>query len=363
MKKTIFYISIYSLFLGLIVSSCDTDIYMDEKEEIVVYTSPNLLVNKTRELSVDRVEIELYEGHSHAPKGSQKVIGEIMWCDNFVLGNRNFHGSPYNPQSQFPLKAVQKLIYQKQGDGTLELSEAGDSLFSIQSASPRERYQGGVMYALIVRLYDKDGKRLDQELKLNAADRTQVFYQVKSARPTFAKHVLSSAIKDTTISYFWYYDRLPVALGGSDSGDYFSSNPVGFRGVIQALDPYMRFNLQMSVSLLLEDETKLPPYGNSVLPKQNQIENIVFQLNIPFRTVVPYPDFEREADRRIGYDWYDDRWVDGEDDERHKRYRKEAEDAWYQELHETWPQFSVQRLKELHQELRNMDAESGTFYL
>lgn len=354
MKKIAPILFILIVLIGF--SSCN-DTFSYNQEESVDSSDDNY-----NALSVERIEIELYEGHSHAPRNSQNAIGHVMWCNNFSPNNRNFHALPYNSEMRFPLKPYQKMVYNKDvGSGSLICDPSmGDTIFSVQSTTPRGKYRQGVMYAIVVKLFDADGKRIDQELKLQSANKTQVFYQVKNARGISEKYPFKEGIQDTSIAYFWYYDRLPNRQNGDDNGDYFVSNPVGFRGVIQCLEPYLRFDLQMMVSRT--DEDKIPPYVNSISPTNAQKRGRILEITIPMRTVVPYPNFSTLADEKIGFDFYDERWTD-DHWEIHDRFYKEIEAEWYQDIQTFWPHWTVEEIKQFYNEYRRMDVESGTFYL
>lgn len=319
------------------------------------------------QLAIARAEIEIVEGHSHAPKDSRTDINGVMWSSKFNTGY--FHGNPYSEDIQFPMKRIQKIEFTPDSNGKLTPKHPEvDSIFNIFATNPRKTYKEGLMNALIVRLFDKDGNRIDQALKADSmANRVQVFYQVINVKPSFPEFSLPESYDLTDICYYWYYDRHQTSDDQNINtyGDFYTDEAVGFRGVIQSLEARTQFALRMSVTVLPKGQTK-GSMTNSITMSDQQMKNIVFQMDIPFRVVTEYPNFYDDAvdvvQKETGKDFFDDDWGDNED-QRVDELKKQFEDRYYSNINQVYPSHSIEQLKEEKEIMLRLPGESSNFYL
>lgn len=342
--------NIFAFFaLALAFSSCQSPCEHDISN--VKEIEPN-------SLKIAKVEVELNEGHSHAPEWARQKIGAVMWSSKF--GGGYFHGNPYSSDMHFPLKRNQRMFFSvdKDGKATKQLDDNSD-IFNILASTPRKKYLNGMMNALIVRLYDAQGNRIDNKLRSpEMQKRVQVFYQVVDVKPSFRKYSLPSNYKPTDICYFWYYDR--ISSSSNDLGDYITDNAVGFRGVIQSLESHTMFKLRMIVTLLPEGKEKEATLRNSVSPSEEQLKNTVFTLDIPIRVITDFPNFSAKAEELMGKDLYD---MNEAELEEYDRKIDELENLYFEELIEVFPGFTVKKMKELQEEMYRLQGESSQFYL
>lgn len=318
---------------------------------------PGVYPDKVNSLSVARVEVEFHEGHSHAPENARQKIGSVMWSSKF--GGGYFHGNPFNEDMKFPLKRYQQKSYTVDKNGNVEPEDKDNIYFNILSTTPRKKYLNGIMNALIVKLFDAQGNRIDNKLKTtDMQKRVQVFYEVIDVEPSLSKYKLPEKYDKTDICYYWYYDRIPS--DHDDYGDYITDQAVGFRGVIQSLEPHTKFKLRMIVTLLPENQTKEAALRNSISPSAQQLKNTVFIMDIPIRVVTEYPDFGPKVEELMGKDFYD--MSISEWEEYDKKY-KEFEILYFKEIIEIFPGYTIEDLKRLQEERQNIPGESSQFYL
>lgn len=344
-------LSIVVFGLVVLFGSCQRE--CPKSSDVPPVVSPD----KVNSLSVARVEVELHEGHSHAPENARQKIGSVMWSSQF--GGGYFHGNPFNEDMKFPLKRQQKMSYNVDKDGNVEPADKSKDYFNILSTTPRKKYVNGVMNALIVKLYDAQGNRIDNKLKTaDMQKRVQVFYEVVDVEPSFSKYKLPEKYDKTDICYYWYYDRMPSDR--DDYGDYITDKAVGFRGVIQSLEPHTKFKLRMIVTLLPENQTKEAALRNSISPSAEQLKNTVFTMDIPIRVVTEYPNFESKAEEIMGKDFYD---MNESELEEFQKKCEELEELYFEEIREVFPTYTIEELKKLQKDMYNIPGESSQFYL
>lgn len=233
-------------------------------------------INENVAIKPAKVEIEVYEGHLHThcnPKG------DVFWAKS----DGGFHANPVSAEDVFPLKRKQVMVYKLQNDGTYK-REGEDAIRGIATHEDGTE-GGGAQYALILKLYDKEGNRIDQDLrKQTISDRVQVFYIPKNAdrlRDTTTLFNPGNKFEYKDIFYYWYFDR---ETDNIDLSPKIMRNPVGFRGVFILQTGWTKFDVDILVTILPEGKKK-SAMKNSVSPDKEQLDNIAFILTVPFRSV------------------------------------------------------------------------------
>lgn len=336
----------------------------------------------------DSVVIELYEGHDHLKRGTQPDEGQVYWSDR----NGGFHANP--PSVDFPMRTYQKMVYERQADGSYKISPKYETVFRM-SSSPEKN---GGWYGFVVKLYGKDGKRLDLDYK-NAENRnfTQVFYKVKNIRPIEQTIPANLVAKDTLFNindfdmedsdeaeirqklidkgltgdltigfepssvyssetpvskvfYFWYYDR------PEDDSKELLTTPVGFRGVIAGRVPYLSYDVTMQVVAGCAKDGE----RNSVSPSPEQESKVVLSLDIPFRNVFEVKGWSTPTGNPdiLGIVY----------DEEYKYLAEPADKVFENRLMfipilREYPQYTVEQLREWYESDSDISRELGNFWL
>lgn len=330
------------LLAGILLSaSCrkkNSDLNVDNSQKNLI---SEMKVDKKKAIEPHRIEVSVYFGHSHL-SGEQPQRGQVFWS----RGNSGFHANPDTRLVEFPLKSVQTMVFERQKDGSYKITDQGTDAFRVVSTS----LPGGIWNALVVQMFDKDGKRLDLDYKTEALrDRAQVFYTVSNVKPLSQEHKLPS-VQEAPLQdyfYFWYFDRAKDNI--LDAPETLKT-PVGFRGVIKHKVPYATYNVDLGLTLLESGKGKQEPFANSISPSGEQKKALIFKLSIPFRNIT-YGLGE------VALDPYDDNY-----DELHRQdYVR-----YFEDLHREFPKYSVEEIEKLYEESMDMPVEghgSHSFWL
>lgn len=108
-------------------------------------------------------------------------------------------------------------------------------------------------YALLVKLYNKEGKEITGQFATDGEDRRhQFFFTARSIRPTeYGDAALKGKYPDGDYRYMYYYyfDTTPWDQTMYDEGTRFSgiSNPIGLKGFFEFPVADSRFDLQLTL--------------------------------------------------------------------------------------------------------------------
>lgn len=359
------------------------------RNEDIIVPNPQ---EKTTVLTPDSVVIEVIQGHSHLPVGTEPELGEVYW----TVRNRGFHANP--PSALFPMRNNQKLVYRRQSDGSYLPDVACDTVVRIVT-SPDKR---GDWYALTVKMYGEGGRRLDLRYRSDSLrSSTQVFYRPKRIRPieqtvpaalkaadtTFEADQLDGedsderAIKEKLLAegfvgkqtlgyatrerwtagadsrkvfYYWYYDRTKDDAFASDNKVL--PTPVGFRGVFAGRVPFVAYDVVMDVVQLDGEKGE----RSSDTPAGNVGGSVLFSLRIPFRNVYEGIGWGKPVgnEQLIGivydaaYNYYPD-----------AVYRVIENRAMYIPVLREFPNYDIDRLRKAYEDDAESDVESNNFWL
>lgn len=307
----------------MVVACSHDDIVPDMPAVQSSHNGTENIALQQNKIQPDSVVIELYEGHSHLKSGTEPETGALYWS----TGNSGFHANP--PSVAFPMRTYQKMVFRRTATGDYQADSKFDKVFRIQS-SPQKT---GNWYGLVVRLYGKNKERLDLAYKSpEQRNNVQVFYRVSGLKPieqTIPANVLASdttftandmdpddsdeqAMKQQLLAqgfngtltlgyepvakwtadsaanracYFWYFDR------PTDDSKEMLTTPVGFRGVLAARIPFVAYDLVMSICGNKGEKGE----HASDSPSEEQLQNVLFNLKIPFRNVYEAPGWGRPS--------------------------------------------------------------------
>lgn len=373
--------------------SCSND-----PDEPIIKKKVEKTIQLSEELTPETIEVELREGHSHLKNNPE--LGELYWS----LENSGFHANPYYDEesSQYPFRTKQTMVFSRQPDGSYAIDRAKSStdVFRVQT-SPTS---GGVWQALLVYMYDKKGNRIDLNFrKEGMRDRTQLFYSISDVqkilqtRPSqgidkadtcvtidynyaglsketeaaikklvgdevpmiyhTTAHAYNKETPNDSVFYYYYYDRETDDVSKSPV----LQNPIGFRGTIANRIPFASYNVNMKLTVLPEGSAKTKPYSN--VPTKEQLQNVVFNLSIPFRNIMEKYDANVSFPQPVmdilkkdsAYDEYLLQDIVGNDN---------VVMGMHINVLREYPKHTLRELKEWYEEqLRNSNPEASNFWL
>lgn len=337
---------IATIILSLGISSCDdsTTSSLPKPDPSPEHAEGAWKVNKDIEIVPEKIEIEMHVGHSHLKEGTEGDLGELFWSKTGA--NTGFHANPDTRTVEFPYKTVQQMVYERQADGTYKLtSESTDALRFLSSFT-----KTGAWTAVVVRLMDKQGKRMDLDLRSpQMRDRVQMFWTVSDIKPLHEDVALDKEMKQEKAFYFWYFDR-----EGDDPAKYREvlKTPLGFRGVVQCQEPLVKYSVNLILTILPEGKSKESAgLKNSISLTKEQSEYIAFQFSIPCRNIT----------RALGEGLNNDPFAPDYDE-----LEEKEEKRYFSEIAREYPPYTADRIKELQEEAWKLPFEgpgSSNFWL
>ena len=372
----------------MVVACNDNDPLSDSLSDSATWNGTANIALQRNQIQPDSIVIELYGGHSHLPQGTEPEIGSVYWSNR----NGGFHANP--PSVAFPMRTYQKMVYRRTPKGDYVADNHFDTVFRMQS-SPQKT---GNWYGLVVKLYDKNGSRMDIAYKSpEQRNNIQVFYQVSDLKPIAQTITANVVTTDTTFTandmdvddsdeqamkaqmlaqgfngtltlgyqpvahwtadsaanrscYFWYFDR------PEDDTKELLTTPVGFRGVLAARIPFVAYNLVMRVCGNKGGAT----VRTSDNPSEEQLQNVLFNLKIPFRNVFETPGWGKPTGNEglLNIVW-----------DKEYNYLPAAADrvinnrCMFIPVLREYPSFTVEQLRRWYETDSELSFESANFWL
>ena len=320
-----------ALSATLIITSCE-DINNFNPD---IPSTDEWQVNKNEQIFPERIELEIHEGHSHT---NPKERGDVFWTD----ADGGFHANPDTRELEFPYKTVQEITLVRRGNEYVPDAQS-DSVFRVVGSS-----RIGANYtALIVRLYDKEGKRMDLAMKTpEMRDRVQVFMRPKLVRPLYpGVKELPNDPDPRRLFYFWYMDR---EKDSPKEAPQKLQTPVGFRGVFQCAIPYTRLDVEVAVTILPEGETKGTPAPSDRMPEK-AAKHVALRLNVPIR-VFTLQRLDTPIDPNLSWDDYD-------------KVEEAEYTRYFEDLAREYPKYTPKQIEQLEEEADTLPLEGENFWL
>lgn len=286
-----------------------------------------------------RIEIDLHQGHSHAGE-AQNPVGSLFWAST----DDGFHANPSFEEDRFPIAVKQSLVYELQEDGSYKITSPRKIFYT--EASPIGNKT--MLTALVVRLYDAEGRRLDLDLRSKyKRDRVQTFYVPTHIRPSREGVEIQEGLEKYPAFSYMYFDRETDDLRTSPN---ILRTPIGFRGVAVQCQAYVRYEVAMLLTVMHDGEGKPKPYALSNEPTKHQLEHLALKIEIPFENVAWRFGSILEDASKLDFDAYN-------------AASEAAEERFFEDVKAIAPEFSIEELKKIYEARYELSPEGSSFWL